>query len=212
MQKGNDTLMLRTLMLMVFRRKCGVISVILCLAPLLSFAEPHPPVSLHVQTSDEDSNWKHIDGDESDEVTIFLRERQGTKINEVLARGVVDAPPCHVFQVLRDSDRLVEFMPYLEARITKNASVDFEYVCEYLDLPWPISDRFVSLRIDAVQNYRENRCEYLVSWQKDETYACTVEEARIPAAGPRAKDLGFLLRVHGPGRTHSSLGPEYVLA
>jgi hypothetical protein len=173
-------------MLMVSRGKCGLVSLFLCLAPLVSFAEPQqPPVSLEIRTPDEDSTWERIGEGEGQEgehegngVTVFLRERPESTLKEALARGVVDAPPCRVFQVIRDSDRLVEFMPYLEARITKNVSTNGEYVCEYFDLPWPIGDRLVALRIDEVQNYLENRCEYLVRWQKDETYACTAEEAQ----------------------------------
>jgi hypothetical protein len=107
-----------------------------------------------------------------------LRKKEGSNIKEAIGKGVVDAPPCRVFQVIRDSDRLVEFMPYLEARITKNVSANEEYVCEYLDFPWPIWDRFVNLRIAEVRNDHENQCEYLVHWHKDETHACTFGEVK----------------------------------
>ncbi len=177
-QKGNDTLMVRIAMPLVSRKTWGLVSVFLCLAPLVAFAEPPQPASLTVHTPDEDSTWTRIDEEEKDGVAIFSRERPGNTIKEALAKGIVDAPPCRVFQVLRDTDRLVEFMPYLKARITKNTSADEEYVCEYLDLPWPIWDRFVSLRTYDVQNYGNNQCEYLLQWQKDDTYACTVEEAQ----------------------------------
>lgn len=213
-QKGNDTLMLRTLMLMVTRGKCGLVSLLLCLVPLISFAGPPPSAPFQVHSPDEDSSWKRINevnenGYEKDRVDVFLRERPGNTIKEALAKSVVDAPPCRVFQVLKDSDRLVEFMPYLEVRITKNVSADTEYICEYLDFPWPVGDRLISLRVDDVLNYRENRCEYLVRWRKDETYACTVDEARMayedavsdPIVPPVCEGYWHLLPQNGGEKT-----------
>ena len=152
------------------------VSILLSLVSAVSFAEPPPFPPANPHTPDQDSTWARYT--EEDGITIFLRKKEGSNIKEAIGKGVVDAPPCRVFQVITDSDRLVEFMPYLEARITKHATADAEYVCEYLDFPWPIWDRFVNLRIADVRNYHDNQCEYLVHWRKDETHACTFQEAK----------------------------------
>jgi hypothetical protein len=142
----------------------------------VSFAEPPSSLPVQVHAPEQDSTWKRYT--EVDGITIFLREKEGSNIKEVIGKGVVDAPPCRVFQVFKDSDRLVEFMPYLEARIVKRATADAEYICEYLDFPWPIWDRFVNLRVGEVRNDHKNQCEYLVHWRKDETHSCTFEEVK----------------------------------
>jgi hypothetical protein len=160
---------------MTVRGKLGFFFLFLLLASAISFAEPRPaPPQLH--GPDEDSAWEHLK--EKDGVTIFLRERSGSNFKEAFGKGVIDAPPCRVFQVLTDSDRLVEFMPYLKSRIVKNGGADEEYGCQYLDFPWPISDRFINFRTKRIRNYRDHPCEYLVYWRKDETFSCTVEEVK----------------------------------
>jgi hypothetical protein len=163
-------------MLMVARGKRRYVSLLLFLSPLVSFAEPRPPPPIQVHAPEEDPTWERLE--EKDGVTIFLRERREGGIKEVMGKGVIDAPPCRVFQIIRDSDRLAEFMPYLKAHIVKRAGTDWEYACEYLDFPWPIWDRFVHVRIDAIRNYGKNPCEYFVYWRKDETYSCTVAELK----------------------------------
>ncbi|MFQ5989424.1 MAG: SRPBCC family protein, partial [Candidatus Methylomirabilales bacterium] len=146
----------------------------LLLVSAISFAEPRPthPPQLHAPLTD--STWERVK--EEDGVIIFLRERPGDSIKEAIGKGVIDAPPCRVFQVLTDLDRLAQFMPYLKSRIRKNGSADGDYSCQYLDFPWPISDRFVNLRTNRIQNYRNNPCEFFVYWRKDETYSCTIDE------------------------------------
>ncbi len=156
--------------------KLGFFFMFLSLAPLVSFAEPNLTPSVQVHTPDKDSTWERLK--EEDRVTIFLRERQEGTIKEGIGKGVVDAPPCRVFQVLSDSERLVEFIPYLKARIIKSAGTNGEYVCQYLDFPWPVWDRFVNFRINHIVNYRNSLCEYFVHWRKDETYACTIAEVK----------------------------------
>lgn len=189
------------------RGRLGFFLVAISLVSAVSFAEtrPSPPIQLH--TPDEDSTWERYT--EEDGITIFLREKEGSDIKEAIGKGTIDAPPCRVFQVITDSDHLVEFMPYLEARIIKHATADAEYVCEYLDFPWPIWDRFVHLRIAEVRNYHENQCEYLKHWHKDETYACTVgeleeayEDANPHAIVPPAiEGYWHLLPQDGGGKT-----------
>ncbi len=158
---------------MISRRELGFFLGFLCLA---SFAAARPAFPLEVHVPDEDPTWKRFK--EEDGVTIFLKERGGSPINEGMGKGVIDAPPCRVFQVLTDSDRLVEFIPYMKARIVKNAGRGWEYGCQYLDFPWPVSDRFVNFRVDRIQKYRNHPCEYFVHWRKDETYSCTIEELK----------------------------------
>lgn len=146
------------------------------LASAVSFAETRSSPPIQIQTPEEDSTWERVA--KEDGITVFLREKEGSDITEAIGTGTIDAPPCRVFQVITDSDHAVEFMPYLEARIIKHDTADVEYVCEYLDFPWPIWDRFLQLRIVEVPNYRGNQSEYLVHWHKDETYACTLGELK----------------------------------
>ncbi|MFQ5803361.1 MAG: hypothetical protein ACE5JQ_10755 [Candidatus Methylomirabilales bacterium] len=155
--------------------KLGLFFLILSLVSAISFAEPRP-TSPQLQRPEKDSTWERLK--EKDGVIIFLRERSGTAFKEAIGKGVIDAPPCRVFQVLTDSDRLVDFMPYLKGRIIKNGSGDEDYGCQYLDFPWPFSDRFIKFRTKRIQNYRNHPCEYFVYWRKDETFSCTLEEVK----------------------------------
>jgi hypothetical protein len=154
------------------------------LVAAIAFAEPRPihPPQLH--TPGTDSTWKRIK--EQGGVIVFFRKRPGGTIKEAIGKGVIDAPPCRVFQVLTDSARLVQFMPYVKGHITKSSGVDGDYSCQYLNFPWPFSDRFVNLRTNRITNYRDKPCEYFVYWRKDETHSCTVEEVReaYADAGP----------------------------
>ncbi|MFQ5846171.1 MAG: hypothetical protein ACE5IQ_00695 [Candidatus Methylomirabilales bacterium] len=130
-------------------------------------------------------------------------------MKEGIGKGVIDAPPCRVFQVLTDSDHLVEFMPYLKARVVKGASPDREYICEYLDFPWPISDRILNLRVDRIRKYRNRPCGYIVYWQKDETYTCTIEDIHTvydggvpdPVVPPANQGYWHLLPAEGGQKT-----------
>ena len=128
---------------MTTRGKFGFFFLFLLLASAISFAEPRP-TSPQLQGPDEDSTWERLK--EKDGVTIFLRERSGSAFKEAIGKGVIDAPPCRVFHVLTDSHRLVEFIPYLKSRFVKNGGADEEYGCQYLDFPWPFSDRFINFR------------------------------------------------------------------
>lgn len=190
---------------MISHGKLGFTVFLILALPLGSFAEPRPAVELHAP--DGDSTWERIE--EDDGVTIFVRERPGGPVKEGLGKGVLDAPPCRVFQVLTDSDHLVEFMPYVKARIVKNAGRDWEYGCQYLDFPWPLWDRFVNFRVDRIQNYRNNACEYFLHWRKDETYSCTIEEVkeaygdarRDPVVPPTNEGYWHLLPHEGGKKT-----------
>ena len=158
--------------------------VVFLLVSAISFAAPRPTHPPQLHTPVTDSTWERIK--EKDGVIIFLRERPGGTIKEALGKGVIDAPPCRVFQVLTDGDRLVQFMPYLKTRIIKNSNPSGDYGCEYLEFPWPFSDRFIHFRTNRIKNYRNKPCEYFVYWRKDETYSCTIEEVReaYADAGP----------------------------
>jgi hypothetical protein len=161
---------------MRLRGRLAFLFVFLALASSASLAGPHPALPIPVHAPDTDPTWERLE--EKDGVTVFLRRTPGSPIKEAIGKGVVDVPPCRVFQVLRDSDRLVEFMPYVKAHILKAAGADWENVCEYLDFPWPIWDRLVTVRVDRVSNCQDNGCEYFKFWRKDETFSCTIEEIR----------------------------------
>lgn len=163
-------------MLLASRGKCGLVSLLFLLAPLVSYAEDQAPSPVEVHTPEQDSTWKLSAEEEG--VTIFSRKGKESDIKEVIGKGVIDAPPCRLFQVLGDLDSHAGFMPYIKANIVKSTSSEWKYGCQYLDLPWPIWDRFVHFRTHSIENYGENQCEYLVEWQKDETYVCTIEEVQ----------------------------------
>ena len=52
---------------------------------------------------------------QTDNLTIYNREKEGSDIKELLAIGIIDAPPARVFKVVGDYENFKDFMPYTVA-------------------------------------------------------------------------------------------------
>lgn len=97
----------------------------------------------------------------SNNIQVYTRSVPGSNIKEVKAATEINATPEKVFALLLDSDKFVEFMPYIdEARTVARESPDVWYL--YQRIPPPlISERDYTLRhqklVDTQRGHYELR-------------------------------------------------------
>jgi ribosome-associated toxin RatA of RatAB toxin-antitoxin module len=83
----------------------------------------------------------------SEDPRVCSRAVAGTEIREVLVLTIMPAPPAAVFSVIADYARYPEFMPYVEKSDVLKAAGNETVVFQQLDFPWPISDRYYTIRL-----------------------------------------------------------------
>ncbi len=100
---------------------------------------------------------------ERDEPRVCSRAVAGVEIREVLVMAVMTAQPTSVYSVIADYARYPQFMPYVEKSEILKTEEDVVVVFQQLDFPWPISDRYYTIRLSA-----DTRCAaqgmYQVRW------------------------------------------------
>jgi ribosome-associated toxin RatA of RatAB toxin-antitoxin module len=82
-------------------------------------------------------------------VHVFSRRSPGTRIHEVAATSVVDAPLQTVARVIVDYRRYPEFMPYVGICRVEAQSGALAWVFQQLTFPFPISDRYYTIKLAA---------------------------------------------------------------
>ncbi len=88
--------------------------------------------------------WECIQSAEN--IHIYNRTVKDSPIQEVLAESIIKAPVWRVFAVIADYNRYDEFMPYVEeSRVVKDEAGS-RWVFQYLNFPWPISDRHYTIK------------------------------------------------------------------
>lgn len=99
----------------------------------------------------------------SGSIEVYTRSVPGSNIKEVRATTEIDAAPEKVFAVLLDSDKFVEFMPYIvEVRTVARDSADIWYLYQRISPPLA-SERDYTLRhqkiVDTQHGYYELKWE-----------------------------------------------------
>lgn len=98
-----------------------------------------------------------------DGVEVHARSVPGSPVAEVKATMIVEATPARVFAVLLDSDRFVEFVPYVvEVRTVARDSPSVWYVYQRISPPF-VSDRDYTLRHESFEEPQSGR--YELRWQ-----------------------------------------------
>lgn len=98
-----------------------------------------------------------------DGVEVHTRPVADSPVAEVKATITVEASPARVFAVLLDSDRFVEFVPYVvEVRTVARDSPSVWYLYQRISPPF-VSDRDYTLRHESFEEPRSGR--YELRWQ-----------------------------------------------
>lgn len=98
-----------------------------------------------------------------DGIKVYARSRPDSPVREIRATMEVSATPNRVFAVLLDSDRFVEFMPYVvEVRTVGRDDSSIWYLYQRISPPL-VSDRDYTLRHQSVEDPQQGR--YELRWE-----------------------------------------------
>lgn len=123
---------------------------------LFYLAAPGCPVS-----AAEDVGWKLVSDD--DGIKVSSRPISNSPVKELRATTEILATPERVFAVLLDSDRFVEFMPYIvEVRTVARDSPSVWYLYQRISPPI-VSERDYTLRHESVEDPQNGR--YELRWE-----------------------------------------------
>jgi hypothetical protein len=96
-------------------------------------------------------------------IEVYARSRADSPVREVRATMEVSAAPNRVFAVLLDSDRFVEFMPYVvEVRTVHRDNSSIWYLYQRISPPL-VSDRDYTLRHQSVEDPQQGH--YELRWE-----------------------------------------------
>ncbi len=112
----------------------------------------------------EDQGWKLAA--DRDDLKVFAREKKGTGVQEMMARGLIDAPPEAVWKTIRDYEAYTKTMPYIkESRILEREGGD-KVIFLYSVVNAPLVDRrdYVIKLVDESQ-WKGGQGFLKVSWK-----------------------------------------------
>ena len=123
-------------------------------------------VSALVQVSlaeDQDQGWVKVRSKGT--LTIYNRSRDGSKVKELKAIGIVKAPPSAVRKAINDIEGYARFMPYTgEARVLSRGT-NSVVVYERLEMPL-VADRDFAIRMsDETRRGPDGSTRYVCRWQ-----------------------------------------------
>lgn len=109
----------------------------------------------------EDEGWTLVAND--DGIEVYARSLPHSPVREVRATTEIPATPDRVFAVLLDSDRFVEFMPYIEeVRTVARDNSSTWYLYQRISPPL-VSDRDYTLRHQRIEDPQQGR--YELRWE-----------------------------------------------
>jgi Polyketide cyclase / dehydrase and lipid transport len=111
----------------------------------------------------EDKGWELAADD--DGVKVHAREKKGTGVQEMTARGLIDAPPEAVWKTIRDYEAYTKTMPYIEeSRIVAREGGD-KVIYLYSVVNAPLVDRrdYVIKLVDESQ-WKDGKGYLKVRW------------------------------------------------
>jgi hypothetical protein len=109
----------------------------------------------------EDAGWAIVV--ERKGIEVYARALPGSPVKEVRATTEIAVPPERVFAILLDSDRFVEFMPYIvEVRTVARDSAAVWYLYQRISPPF-VSNRDYTLRHESFEAPQRGR--YELRWE-----------------------------------------------
>jgi len=101
--------------------------------------------------ADRDSSWTLIR--ESENITVYTREVEGSRFVESLARTVIDVPLTALVALIMDGDRHSSWIDTIEESRRLEAVSETEvYIYTVSGAPWPIADRDAIVLSSAEQD------------------------------------------------------------
>ncbi len=110
-----------------------IVAIILIILGIPAFSQPRSG----------ENNWELVN--DKDGIQSYCRNIPGSKLLEIKAIMVVDAPIENVGEMIRDIPGYTNWMPYCGGGWVLNGNRDDADIRILLDLPWPVTDREVVL-------------------------------------------------------------------
>lgn len=119
------------------------------------------PALIYAGSASDDTGWEFVTDHEG--IAVYARSSIDSPVREVRATTEIAAAPERVFAVLLDSDRFVEFMPYIvEVRTVARDSSSIWYLYQRIAPPL-VSDRDYTLRQQREEDPLQGR--YELRWE-----------------------------------------------
>ena len=102
----------------------------------------------------------------TDDLTVYARERKGTKVREMRAVGVIPAPPQKVWKAIRDYDAYTETMPYTEVSrvISREGGDKVIYLYSVINAPL-VDRRDYAIRLVDESKWKDGQGYLRVTWK-----------------------------------------------
>jgi hypothetical protein len=99
----------------------------------------------------------------ADGVCVYSHASESSNIQEIRAETSMAASPAKVFGVISDYAHYPDFMPYVKASEVIKVEADSSWVFQQLVLPFPVSDRYYTIRLMADKHLADEGT-YRVTW------------------------------------------------
>ena len=96
-------------------------------------------------------------------VCVYTHAAGNSNIHEIKAEATLAASPTSIFSVIADYGRYPEFMPYVKTSEVIKSAEDTSWVFQQLALPFPVSDRYYTIRLVA-DKHLASPGSYRVDW------------------------------------------------
>jgi ribosome-associated toxin RatA of RatAB toxin-antitoxin module len=99
----------------------------------------------------------------ADAICVYTHAAENSNIYEIRAEATLAASPARVFSVIADYGRYPDFMPYVKTSEVIQSAEDASWVFQQLALPFPVSDRYYTIRLVA-DKHLAGEGRYRVDW------------------------------------------------
>jgi ribosome-associated toxin RatA of RatAB toxin-antitoxin module len=99
----------------------------------------------------------------TDAICVYTHAAENSNIHEIRAEATLAASPARVFSVIADYGRYPDFMPYVKTSEVIQSAEDASWVFQQLALPFPVSDRYYTIRLVA-DKHLAGEGGYRVDW------------------------------------------------
>ncbi len=99
----------------------------------------------------------------SNAMCVYTHAAENSNIHEIRVDADMTASPSKVFGVIADYAHYPDFMPYVKTSEVIKTVADASWVFQQLALPFPVSDRYYTIRLDA-DLHLAGEGRYRVDW------------------------------------------------
>jgi hypothetical protein len=99
----------------------------------------------------------------ADAICVYTHGAENSNIQEIRAEATMAASPARIFSVISDYAHYPDFMPYVKTSDVIKVAADASWVFQQLVLPFPVSDRYYTIRLVA-DKHLAGEGTYRVNW------------------------------------------------